>query len=130
MNKYSFGQWLIDTYGENALDKYWSKKNTINPFEIYCKSDKKVWILCQNKEYHNDNGGYLTMCRHFYNGSRCPYCSSHKIHPKDSLGNLRKDIAIGISIKENNITFRDTYNLSLHNKDRKSVVRERVCQQV
>ena len=31
----SFGQWLIDTYGENALERYWDyKKNKVNPFEI------------------------------------------------------------------------------------------------
>lgn len=40
--KDSFGQWLIDTYGEDAIEKYWSDKNTIDPFKIAPKSGKKV----------------------------------------------------------------------------------------
>lgn len=84
--KDSFAQWLIDTYGDNALEKYWSPKNKINPWEIKPGSRKKVWILCQNKEYHNDNGGYEVVCNDFKNGGRCPYCHNFKVHPKDSFG--------------------------------------------
>ena len=88
--KDSFGQWLIDTYGENAIKKYWSPKNTLDPFKITIQSKKKVWILCQDKNYHNDYGGYEITCANFYNGNRCPYCSNYhgKVHPKDSFGAL------------------------------------------
>ncbi len=86
--KDSFGQWLIDTYGDNAIEKYWSPKNIVDPFEISPQSNKKVWILCQEHEYHNDNGGYLVIPYSFYRGTRCPYCSrtNGKVHPKDSFG--------------------------------------------
>lgn len=83
--KDSFAQWLIDTYGNNAVEKYWSSKNKINPWEIKPGSKKKVWILCQNKEYHNDNGGFEVTCCDFKNGGRCPYCHNFKVHPKDSF---------------------------------------------
>lgn len=83
--KDSFGQYLIDTYGEDAIKKYWSSKNTLDPFKISKRNKKSIWILCQNKDYHNDNGGYKTTCDDFYNGNRCSYCSSNKIHPKDSF---------------------------------------------
>ena len=88
--KDSFGQWLIDTYGNNAVEKYWSPKNTLDPFKITIQSHKKVWILCQDKNYHNDYGGYEITCANFYNGNRCPYCNTHhgKVHPKDSFGAL------------------------------------------
>lgn len=86
--KDSFGQWLIDTYGDNALDKYWSNKNTVDPFAIAPQSNKKVWIMCQENDYHNDNGGYEITCNNFYNGNKCPYCSSNKIHKLDSFGYL------------------------------------------
>lgn len=73
--KDSFGQYLIDTYGDNAIEKYWSKKNTLNPFEIAPKSNnKKVWILCQNNKIHNVNGGYNIQPTHFVQGCRCSMC--------------------------------------------------------
>lgn len=88
--KDSFGQWLIDTYGYEAIKRYWSPKNTVNPFDIAPNSNKKVWILCQNKKYHNDNGGYLVTPNAFKQNSRCPYCIHNcgRVHCKDSFGSL------------------------------------------
>lgn len=81
----SFGQWLIDIYGEDAIERYWDyEKNKINPFEISRSSSKKVWLFCQEKSYH---GSYEVVCGDFIGGNRCPYCSRKgtKIHPKDSF---------------------------------------------
>ena len=89
--KDSFGQWLIDEFGDDAIEKYWSPKNTLDPFTIAPKiNNKKVWILCQKKDYHNDEGGYPITPLNFYKGNRCPYCNrnSGKVHPKDSFGAL------------------------------------------
>ena len=91
--KDSFGQYLISVYGEDAIKKYWSNKNTTNPFSISCGSEKKVWLLCQDKEYHNDNGGYLTNLNNFKEGKRCTYCGNHKTHYRDSFGYLYPDKA-------------------------------------
>ena len=79
----SFSQWGIDNFGEDFLEKYWSKKNTINPWDISYSSNKKIWIKCQEKDYHED---YKISCSNFINNNRCPYCNNTKIHPKDSLG--------------------------------------------
>ena len=79
----SFAQWGIDNLGDGFLEKYWSDKNTINPWEIGYGSKKKVWIKCQEKNYHED---YQITCNSFVTGNRCPYCSHKKVHPKDSLG--------------------------------------------
>lgn len=86
--KDSFGQYLIDTYGEGAIKKYWSSKNTLDPFKISKNNARDIWILCQEKDYHNDYGGYRTKASHFVRGRRCPYCINRKIHPKDSFGAL------------------------------------------
>lgn len=91
--KDSFAQWLINTYGNDAIKKYWSEKNDelgINPWKISPHSGETVWILCQEKDYHNDNNGYPITPANFYNGKRCPYCVNHngKVHPKDSFGTL------------------------------------------
>jgi len=82
----SFAQYLIDRYGQNALDMYWDyNKNTINPWDISCQGNYKVWIKCQEKDYH---GSYLVYCNNFYRGHRCSYCSHQKVHPLESLGAL------------------------------------------
>lgn len=87
----SFAQFGIDNICENFLDKYWDyEKNTIDPWEISFKNDKKVFIKCQNKSYHES---YDISCANFVAGWRCPYCQNKngKIHPLDSLGKLLED---------------------------------------
>ena len=82
----SIAQYLEDTYGQDGLEKYWSNKNTINPWELSKNNNKKIWIKCQKKDYHED---YLVTCGHFVTSkSRCPFCShaNGKVHPLDSLG--------------------------------------------
>lgn len=94
--KDSFAQWGIDNIDENFLEKYWSKKNdelNINPWKIAPQSNKKIYMLCQEKDYHNDEGGYLLMPNDFYNGKRCGYCGNRKLHPKDSFGYLYQEKA-------------------------------------
>ena len=88
--KDSFAQWGIDTFGDDFLDKYWSNKNTVDPWKLAPRSANEIWIYCQEKEYHNDEGGYPITPTNFYQGNRCPYCVNHngKVHPKDSFGAL------------------------------------------
>lgn len=93
--KDSFAQYHIDNTDPNFLEKYWSDKNTLNPWELAPRSTKKVWIKCQEKDYHGD---YKVSCAHFTGSddvkpTRCPQCSSQKIHPKDSFGSLYPDKA-------------------------------------
>lgn len=83
----SFAQYHIDNTDKNFLEKYWSDKNTLNPFELSFRSGKKVWVKCQNKDYHYD---YEVTCDDFTKGARCPACvkAVHKTHPFDSFGVL------------------------------------------
>ncbi|MCI7208482.1 MAG: zinc-ribbon domain-containing protein [Clostridium sp.] len=82
--KNSFAQYLIEEYGDNALELYWDyDKNTVDPWSINKGSQKKIWIKCQEKDYH---GSYEISCNNFVNGYRCPYCRNYKVHPNDSLG--------------------------------------------
>ena len=86
----SFAQYLINTYGKNALDLYWDyDKNTVDPLLLREKSHKTVYIFCQEKDYH---GSYPTVPSYFITGSRCPYCINHKIHPLYSLGTLYPEV--------------------------------------
>ena len=81
----SFGQYLIDTYGENALELYWDyEKNKINPFSIAKNSHKDVWIKCRAISYHPS---YKIQCSSFYKGSRCPYVLIKKYIQKIHLLN-------------------------------------------
>lgn len=72
---HSFGQYLLDEFGENGIQLYWSDKNKKSPFDVSKCSGKKVFIKCQN-DNHPD---YEVTPNHFYNGSRCPICSNQKI---------------------------------------------------
>ena len=90
LNKVSIADYIINDLckGDKAKLKQWwdFKKNDeleLNPYEITYQSSKKVWIMCQNKEYHES---YLTSPSKIVKGCRCPYCSGRKIHSKDSLG--------------------------------------------
>jgi len=87
----SFAQWGIDNIGKDFLEKYWSNKNTINPWEIEFRKNKKIWIKCQEKDYHEN---YLMTCDSFVTGQRCPYCNNRwgKVHPFDSLGSLYPEV--------------------------------------
>jgi len=82
----SFGQFLIDSFGINALELYWDyDKNTIDPFTITKQSNKKFWFKCQEKIYHES---YNMACSDFYKGYRCLYCCGKKVHKNDSIGTL------------------------------------------
>jgi hypothetical protein len=88
----SFAQWGIDNLGEDFLEKYWDyeKNKDINPWEIsYVANTPKVWIKCQEKDYH---GSYETTCNGFTNNKRCPCCKNKKVHKLDSLGSLYSEI--------------------------------------
>lgn len=62
-----------------------NKKLGLNPYHLHKQSTTKIWFLCQNKDYHNDKGGYEMDCHHYYQGNRCTYCAKTKLHPKDSF---------------------------------------------
>jgi hypothetical protein len=75
----SFAQFGINSLGEDFIYKYWNyEKNNelgINPWEISKSCNTKVWIKCQEKDYH---GSYYVWCNDFLNGVRCPDCQYSK----------------------------------------------------
>lgn len=83
----SIAQYIIDTYGIDALEKYWDyEKNTISPWKINRGSSKDIWIKCQKVNYHES---YKTFANTFTKGINfCPYCVNQKVHKLDSLGIL------------------------------------------
>lgn len=84
--KDSFAQYHIDNTDPNFLEKYWSDKNTLNPWKISPGSNNNVWIVCQEKDYHED---YKISCSRFKrNNNGCGSCSNRpgKVHPLDSFG--------------------------------------------
>ena len=86
----SFGQWLLDNFGHDALDKYWDyeKNGDLDPFSLGKQSNLKVWFKCPAVEYHES---YEASIYKFYTGRRCPYCSHKKVHPKDSFAQYHID---------------------------------------
>lgn len=80
----SFAQYNIDNICEDFLEKYWDyEKNTINPWKVGHSSEIKIWIKCQEKDYHES---YKVRCDNFsLNIHRCPYCSGKQVNLKDSF---------------------------------------------
>ena len=119
----SFAEWGIENIGEDFLNKYWDyKKNKLDPYKISYGSHKKVWIKCQEKEYHDS---YEILCNSFTSGQRCPYCSHNggKCHKLDSLGYLYPKEAEAIVLdKRNNITMNDLYEIPPNSTKRFYVV--------
>jgi hypothetical protein len=90
----SFAQYLIDNFGNDALNLYWDyeKNGNINPWKLTKSNNLNVYIKCQNKDkpYHES---YLVQCSNFSKlNSGCPYCYNRKIHPLDSLGTLFPEV--------------------------------------
>ena len=73
--KDSFGQYCVDTYGEDFFTTYWSDKNTLDPFTVGVYSKSKIWVKCQNDKSHED---YELGCANFKRGNRCPACKESK----------------------------------------------------
>lgn len=72
----SLGQWLIDTYGVNGVNKYWSKMNTVDCFNISAhNADCKVFFKCDV----NGHPDYLQTPRRFIVGHRCQVCSTNRL---------------------------------------------------
>lgn len=111
----TLGDWMIENLGEDSIEKYWSEKNDKTPYDYTIGSGRKIWIKCQEKEYHE----YDVSPHHFTNGSRCPYCTckNGKVHPKDSfaqwgIDNICKDFLEKYWSKKNEI---NPWNLSTKN---------------
>lgn len=78
----SFAQFIISKYGEDYLNKIWSDKNTISPWDIFVRSDKKCYFNCLNNSEHV----YDTTLNHFTQGVRCRFCSHYEVVENSSLG--------------------------------------------
>lgn len=89
--KKSFAYYIEEELGLDLNDVWDWEENSrrgINPWDILIKSDKIIYIWCQDKWYH---GSYKTAPSLFYKGRRCPYCNpfaSHRVHKLDSFGYL------------------------------------------
>lgn len=80
----SFAQYIIDNFGEEYLNKIWNEDNTLDPWNISYKSNKKAFFNCLNNAEHV----YEQNFYRYVNGIGCPYCSHQKIFYKESLGYL------------------------------------------
>lgn len=79
----SIGQYIINNYGEDFLNKIWSDKNKITSFEISQSSKKIIWLKCQENVTHPD---YDLMTTNFKKSFNCPYCTGKRTCLTNSLG--------------------------------------------
>ena len=80
----SFQDVLYSQYGDKWID-YWDfEKNKVLPSELSSTTNKKVWLKCENKDYHT----YEISCISFKSGTRCGFCAGKRVHEKDSFYNV------------------------------------------
>lgn len=48
---HTFGLWLLDNLGEDAINKYWSKKNECSPFDIQNNGTIHIWAKHTDERY-------------------------------------------------------------------------------
>jgi predicted RNA-binding Zn-ribbon protein involved in translation (DUF1610 family) len=72
----SIGQFLLDTYGDDALNNMWSEKNTIDPFLI-AKNAKgvRVWLKCTQHNHPDSDFSPMSIVK----GSLCKVCAKRSV---------------------------------------------------
>jgi hypothetical protein len=70
------------SFASHSKSKFWSKKNTIKPEEVYISSNKKRWFDC-DKCTHS----FEKKLHHILKNSWCPYCTNQKLIAKNVLKN-------------------------------------------
>ena len=73
----SFGQQVVNKFGEDFLNKIWSDKNSISPYDVSYNSYKQYWFNCENG-IHKPYQRRVDVT--FNHNCRCPECSN-LIHP-------------------------------------------------
>ena len=81
----SIAQYILDNFPNKKLEEVWDYENNgdLDPWEISRGCHIKIWIKCQEKDYH---GSYEITSYWFCKGIRCSFCDGKKVHPLDSLG--------------------------------------------
>lgn len=85
----SIGQYIIDNYGQDYLDKIWSDKNTVSYLDIEKSSKLHLWLRCLNDDTHPD---YDLSANNFHKSHSCPYCSGKRVCKTNSFGALYPDL--------------------------------------
>ena len=84
----SFAQYIIDNFGQEHLDRIWNKDNTLDPWMIPYKSNKKAIFNCLTNEDHIFERSIYV----YTNGAECPYCLHRLITKEESLGSIYPDV--------------------------------------
>lgn len=77
-NGKSFGEVLLDTFGSDAIEKYWSNKNDYTPFDVGYGSNMKSWLICQSC----GNEKEVRLADFFRYGIGCEKCSDGISYPE------------------------------------------------
>lgn len=86
----SIGQFFVDCFGMEYLDKIWSNKNDASPFDIPKGSVARIWLKCLNDDTHPD---YDISALNATKTHTCPYCSGRRVCYTNSFGYLYPEIA-------------------------------------
>lgn len=101
----SIGQFIIDKYGIEYLNKIWSSKNTKSYYKISKGCHTKVWLKCLNKNHPE----YEQLAVNLAKGCGCPYCAGVKLCFENSFGNRYPNVLTLWSDKNKKTPYDYTY---------------------
>lgn len=110
----SFGQWLVDIYGIDAIDKYWDfERNNCNPFDIQIGSRKqKLYLKNYNNldlSFRNPDDYVKAYERTLENAGKSKREKQTRISARKYLKDTNPEVKVLWSNK-NNISFEEAYN--------------------
>lgn len=80
----SFAQYIVDNFGIEHLYKIWNENNTLDPWIVPYKSNKKAIFNClKNKDHIYDQNIFV-----YTEGAECPFCLHRLITKEESLGSV------------------------------------------
>lgn len=70
----SFGQWMVDNFGDDAIEAMWSNKNIKSPFEIMKNTNHKLFLICDKGHEYSASPNNTVKLK-----SGCAVCSNKQV---------------------------------------------------
>ena len=80
----SIGQFFVDGFGQDYLNKVWSDKNGIDPFDVRFNGEK-YWFRCPDNPDHPE---YQRVASSLKRSHDCPYCTGRKLCDTNNLASI------------------------------------------
>ena len=106
---YSLGDYIVDNYGEDFLNKIWSDKNIKSAYEYFPNSGKKAWFKCANGIHEDEERKIDNATRRGYHCRQCSIIEQHEEQKKPLIGQKFGKLFVRDYYLGNKENSKDTY---------------------